>query len=142
VLDDYHLVTNERIHQGVTYFLEGLPAHVSLVLATCADPLLTLARLQGRGQLTELSQADLRFTYDETASFLSSVFGLELSQDIVAGVEERTEGWIAGLQLAALSIRGQRVGSRGARGLHRAASRWVDALPLERVHASPRMCAT
>ena len=111
VLDDFHLITNERIHQGLAYLLEGLPAHVGLVIATRADPPLPLARLRGRGQLTELRQADLRFTHDEAAAFLSSVLGLELSQDVITALEERTEGWITGLQLAAISMRGHQTGS-------------------------------
>ncbi len=107
VLDDYHLITNGAIHEGLAFLLDHLPENAHLAVATRADPPLPLARLRGRGQLTELRQADLRFTPEEAAAFLERVFGLDLSPEEVAALEERTEGWITGLQLAALSMRGQ-----------------------------------
>jgi LuxR family maltose regulon positive regulatory protein len=107
VLDDYHLITNQSIHEALGFLLDHLPRNLHLVVATRADPPLPLARLRGRGQLTELRQADLRFTPKEAAAFLERVSGLHLETEQIAALEERTEGWITGLQLAALSMRGR-----------------------------------
>jgi LuxR family maltose regulon positive regulatory protein len=107
VLDDYHLITAQPIHDGLTFLLDHLSPNLHLVVATRADPPLPIARLRGRGQVTELRQSDLRFTTDEAAAFLNTHVGLNLSPDDVAALEARTEGWIAGLQMAALSMRGQ-----------------------------------
>jgi LuxR family maltose regulon positive regulatory protein len=107
VLDDYHLIDARPVDDALTFFLEHLPPQLHLVIATREDPQLPLARLRVRGQLTELRAADLRFTASEAADFLNQVMGLSLSADDVATLEDRTEGWIAGLQLAALSMRGQ-----------------------------------
>ncbi|MEJ2209918.1 MAG: LuxR C-terminal-related transcriptional regulator [Anaerolineae bacterium] len=107
VLDDYHLIVDPAIHQGVTFLLEHLPPGVHLVLSTRADPALPVYRLRARGQLTELRAGDLRFTAGEAAAFLNSVMGLDLARDDVEALEARTEGWIVGLQLAALSLQGR-----------------------------------
>jgi LuxR family maltose regulon positive regulatory protein len=107
VLDDYHLITAQPIHDALTFLLDHLPPQMHLVIASRADPPLAVARLRGRGQLTELRQTDLRFTPDEAAAFLNQVMGLELSADDVAALASRTEGWIAGLQMAAVSMQGQ-----------------------------------
>jgi LuxR family maltose regulon positive regulatory protein len=107
ILDDYHLIEEQAVHQAVDYFLERQPAHFHLVLATRADPPLHLSRLRGRGQLNEMRLADLRFTTEEASAFLIQAMGLSLRPDQVASLASRTEGWIAGLQLAALSLRGQ-----------------------------------
>ena len=107
VLDDYHLITTQSIHDALAFLLDHLPHNLHLVIATRADPPLPLARLRGRGQLTEMRQADLRFTSDEAAAFLEHVAVLHLPAEEIAALEERTEGWITGLQLAALSMRGQ-----------------------------------
>ena len=104
ILDDYHLITARQIHDALAYVLDHLPGNVHLAIATRADPPLPLARLRGRGQLTELRQADLRFTPGEAAAFLKRVSGLDLTAGDVSALEERTEGWITGLQLAALSM--------------------------------------
>jgi LuxR family maltose regulon positive regulatory protein len=109
VLDDYHLIQDQSIHDALTFLLEHLPPPergLHLVIATREDPHLPLARLRARGQLTELRATDLRFTLSETATFLNQVMGLNLSADEVAALETRTEGWIAGLQLAALALQG------------------------------------
>src|SRR5712691_9361450 len=108
VLDDYHLITAPPIHQAVTYLVDHLPPQLHLVMATRADPPLPLARLRTRGHLTEIRAADLRFTAEETAAFLTRALGLELSAQDIAALEARTEGWIAGLQLAALSMQGRK----------------------------------
>ncbi|MEW5958859.1 MAG: helix-turn-helix transcriptional regulator, partial [Chloroflexota bacterium] len=107
VLDDYHLIKAKPIHQAMTFLLDHIPAPLHLVIATRTDPPLPLARLRGRRQLTELRAADLRFTTEETATFLNRVMGLPLSSQDVAALEARTEGWIVGLQLAALSLVGR-----------------------------------
>jgi LuxR family maltose regulon positive regulatory protein len=107
VLDDYHMIEAQSIHDGITFLLDNQPRQLHLVLSTRADPPLPIARLRGRGQLTELRQTDLRFTYDEAAAFLNTCVGLNLSPEDVAALEARTEGWIAGLQMAAVSMRNQ-----------------------------------
>ena len=107
VLDDYHVIDAEPVDSALTFLLEHLPPRMHLVIATREDPQLLLARLRARDQLTELRAADLRFTPAEAAGFLNQVMGLRLSPDDIAALEERTEGWIAGLQLAALSMQGQ-----------------------------------
>src|SRR5436309_2590424 len=107
VLDDYHLIEADSIHDALTYLVEHLPANVHLVIASRSDPLLPLARLRVRNALTELRAANLRFTAEETTAFLTEVMGLPLSAEQVAALQARTEGWIAGLQLAALSLQGR-----------------------------------
>jgi LuxR family transcriptional regulator, maltose regulon positive regulatory protein len=106
VLDDYHLIDAQAVDQALTYLIEHLPPQMHLVLATREDPALPLARFRARGQVTEVRAADLRFTPTEAAEFLQQVMGLPLSADNIAALEARTEGWIAGLQLAALSLQG------------------------------------
>jgi LuxR family maltose regulon positive regulatory protein len=104
VLDDYHMIRTPAIHEGIAFLLENLSPQMHLVIATRADPPLGLPRLRGRDQLTELYQSDLRFTLEEAATFLNEVMGLRLSGEDVAALEGRTEGWIAGLQMAAVSM--------------------------------------
>jgi LuxR family transcriptional regulator, maltose regulon positive regulatory protein len=106
VLDDYHAIGAPEVHEAVTFLLEHLPDHLHLVVVTRSDPPLPLARLRSRGQLNELRAADLRFTPLEAQEFLNRVMGLELTAADVDALADRTEGWIAGLQLAALSLRG------------------------------------
>jgi LuxR family maltose regulon positive regulatory protein len=106
VLDDYHALDSKAVDDALAFLLEHQPPQMHLVIATRQDPGLPLARLRVRGQLTELRAADLRFTSSEAAEFLNRVMGLNLSAADVAALETRTEGWIAGLQLAALSIQG------------------------------------
>ena len=105
VLDDYHAIEEPDVHEAVAFLLDHLPAHLHLVIATRSDPPLPLARLRGRGQLTEVRAADLRFTPSEAREFLNRVMGLDLTAADVDALEQRTEGWVAGLQLAALSLR-------------------------------------
>ncbi len=107
VLDDYHLIEAQPIDSSLAFLLERLPPQMHLVITTREDPSLPLARLRARGQLTELRAADLRFTPAEAAEFLNQVMGLNLSAENIAALEARTEGWIAGLQLAALSMQGR-----------------------------------
>jgi LuxR family maltose regulon positive regulatory protein len=106
-LDDYHLIDSSPVDDALTYLLDHLPPQMHLVIATRDDPQLPLARLRARGQLTELRAADLRFSPSEAAEFLNQVMGLNLSAEDIAALETRTEGWIAGLQLAAISMQGR-----------------------------------
>ena len=106
VLDDYHLIESRAIHEALAFLIDHLPPRMHLVIATRTDPPLPLARLRARGELNEVRAADLRFTPEEAASFLNEVMGLELTAQNVAELESHTEGWIAGLQLAALAMRG------------------------------------
>jgi LuxR family maltose regulon positive regulatory protein len=106
VLDDYHLVEAAPVHESVAFLLENLPPGLRLVVSGRADPPLPLARLRARGQLAELRAADLRFTAEEGAALLGAA-GPRLPETAVAALTARTEGWAAGLQLAALSLRGQ-----------------------------------
>ena len=107
VLDDYHLIDAQPVHASLTFLLEHLPAGLHLVLASRIDPPLPLARLRAGRQLTELRAQDLRFTADEAAALLREAVGADLPGAEVAALTARAEGWAAGLQLAALSLRGQ-----------------------------------
>jgi LuxR family maltose regulon positive regulatory protein len=104
VLDDYHVIQSTQIHDGLTFLLEHLPSNVHLVIGSRADPPLPLPRLRARGELVEVRAADLRFTIDEAASYFNDAMGLTLTAHDVVALERRTEGWIAALQLAALSM--------------------------------------
>jgi len=112
ILDDYHLIEAQPIHDTLNFLLENIPPQLHLVIATREDPLLPLPRLRARCQMTELRAADLRFTFSEAAEFLNQVMGLGLSAEDVAALEARTEGWIAGLQLAAISLHGKKDASK------------------------------
>ena len=105
ILDDYHLIEAHPVNDALTFLLDHLPPVVHLVIASRSDPLLSLSRLRAQGQMTELRADDLRFSTQEATTFLNQVMGLALSEDDVLALETRTEGWIAGLQLAALSTR-------------------------------------
>ena len=107
VLDDYHEVDAHDIQGGMAYLLDHLPPRVHLVITTRADPALPLGRLRAGGELVEIRAADLRFTPDEAAAYLNDAMGLDLAAGDVAALEDRTEGWIAALQLAALSMQGR-----------------------------------
>lgn len=106
VLDDYHLIASQAVHDSLTFLLEHLPSGVQVVISSRSDPPLPVARFRARGQLVELRAADLRFTLEETTNLLSKVWDLNLPQKSIAALEERTEGWVTGLQLAALSLHG------------------------------------
>jgi LuxR family maltose regulon positive regulatory protein len=107
VLDDYHTIESPDIQAGMAFMLEHLPANLHLVIATRADPALPLARLRARGDLIEIRAVDLRFTPDEASAFLNGVMTLGLTAQDVAVLEGRTEGWIAAIQLAGLSMQGR-----------------------------------
>ncbi|MBN2115990.1 MAG: hypothetical protein JW730_05450 [Anaerolineales bacterium] len=107
VLDDYHTIQNQTIRSALAYLLDHIPDNLHLVISTRVDPPWPLARFRARDQLIEIRSADLRFTTAEAAAFLNQVMGLNLGAGDVAALEERTEGWIASLQLAALSMKGR-----------------------------------
>jgi LuxR family maltose regulon positive regulatory protein len=107
VLDDYHVITTPSIHRGLTFLLDHLPPQIHLVITSRADPPLSLSRLRARGHLTEIRADDLRFTFEEVTTLLNDIVGLELSPQDILALETRTEGWVVGLQLAALSLQKQ-----------------------------------
>jgi LuxR family maltose regulon positive regulatory protein len=107
VLDDYHFIDSQPIHEALSFLIDHLPSNAHLIITTREDPPLPLARLRARDHLTEIRALDLRFTPEETDAFLRNVMGLELSKQEVAALEDRTEGWAVGLQLAGLSMQGQ-----------------------------------
>lgn len=107
VLDDYHAIDEPNVAAGMGFFVEHLPPNIRLVISTRADPALPLPRLRGRGELTEIRSADLRFTSDEISTYLSKVADTKLTEKDVSLLGDRTEGWIAALQLAALSMQGR-----------------------------------
>ncbi|MEM7343697.1 MAG: LuxR C-terminal-related transcriptional regulator [Chloroflexota bacterium] len=106
VLDDYHIIETQSIHDAFTFLLDHLPSQVHIFVTSRADPPLPLSRLRARGQMTEVRAGELRFTPSEATTFLNEVAELNLSQENVAALSERTEGWATGLQLAALSMQG------------------------------------
>jgi LuxR family maltose regulon positive regulatory protein len=107
VLDDYHVIDAREVHEGLAFLLDHVPPKLHLVIAGRADPALPLAKLRARGELVEIRAADLRFTTEEAAAYLTGAMGLAMTVEDVAVLEERTEGWIAALQLAALSMEGR-----------------------------------
>jgi LuxR family transcriptional regulator, maltose regulon positive regulatory protein len=141
VLDDYHVLDAKAVDSALTYLVEHLPPQMHLVIATREDPQLPLARLRARSHLTELRAADLRFTASEAAAFLTQVMGLSLSAADIAALEDHTEGWIAGLQLAALSMQGQQDAAgfiRAFAGDHRYIVDYLVAEVLQRQPAPVR----
>lgn len=108
VLDDYHLVDSREVAKGMVFLLDHLPPHVHVMISTRADPELPLPRWRVRGELVELRAAELRFTSEEATAYLNDVAGLDLSAVDVETLEQRTEGWVAALQLAALSLQGRK----------------------------------
>jgi LuxR family maltose regulon positive regulatory protein len=107
ILDDYHVIDSDSIHQAIAYLMDHLPVQIQLVIATREDPPLPIARLRSRQQLTEMTERDLQFSSAETAQYLNQVMQLNLTSEDVAALQERTEGWIAGIQMAAHSMQGR-----------------------------------
>ena len=107
VLDDYQFISNPIIHNGMAFFLEHQPSNIHLVILTRSDPPMPLARLRARGQLTELRARDLQFTLEETTQLLNQIMALGLTQEDISRLVDRTEGWVAGLQMAALALTSQ-----------------------------------
>jgi LuxR family maltose regulon positive regulatory protein len=122
ILDDLHLITEPAVHDQLTFLIENMPPQMHLIVSTRADPPWPLALFRGRGQMTELRANDLRFTPEEASTFLNDMMGLNLCSEDVDALEARTEGWIVGLQMAALSMRGREDAStfiRAFAGTHR-----------------------
>ncbi len=107
ILDDFHTIKNRRINNTLTYFLDNMPPQMHLIISSRSDPPWPIAHLRGRREMAELHAKNLRFTSEETATFLNNVMGLNLSPEKVTALENRTEGWITGLQMAALSMQGR-----------------------------------
>ena len=107
VLDDYHLITSPAVHEALIFLVENIPPQMHLVILSREDPPLPLARLRARQQLTEIRAVDLRFTLEESSAFLNQVMGLDLTVTEVETLDTRTEGWIAGLQMTAISMSGR-----------------------------------
>src|SRR6266498_1410132 len=106
ILDNYHLIESQAVHDSLTFLLDHLSPGMHVVISSRSDPPIPLARFRARGQLAELRAADLRFTLEEAAALLRRVWGLNLPEESIAALEARTEGWVTGLQLVALSLRG------------------------------------
>lgn len=107
ICDDYHVITDPRTNELITYMIDHMPPQMHLIFASRIDPMWPLARYRARNQLFEIRDQDLRFSLEEAAEFLNHTMDLNLSVEDVKALEERTEGWVAGLQLAALSLQGQ-----------------------------------
>ncbi len=107
VIEDYHVIENPEIHAGVNFLLDNIPPQLHIIITTRSDPPLRLGLRRGRGQISEIRSADLRFTPDETAVFINETMRLALAEEDILSLAKRTEGWIAGLQLAALSLQQQ-----------------------------------
>ena len=107
VLDDYHLIGDQQVNDGVAFLVEYAPSGMHVILSGRADPPWPLARMRARRQMNELRSKDMRFTLEEAAAFLNDVMGLDLSVEDIAILDSQTEGWIAGLQMAALSMQGR-----------------------------------
>jgi len=137
VLDDLHVIENPAVHAGLAFLVDHLPENARLVIASRADPPLPLPRLRVRGDLLELRGADLRFTTSEVASYFRDAMGLPLEADDVAALGERTEGWIAALQLAALSLQGRSDASAFIAGFAGDDRFVVDYLVEEVLHRQP-----
>ena len=122
VLDAYHAITELGVHAAVDFLLERQPPQMHVVIISCQDPPVSLSRLRGRGQVTEVRQSDLRFTLEEAATFLNQAMGLNLEAPSIAALDAHTEGWIAGLQMAAFALQ-----SRIADGGSDSVPRFIDA---------------
>jgi LuxR family maltose regulon positive regulatory protein len=142
VLDDYHVIDAKPVDHALTFLLAHLPPQVHVVIATREDPQLPLARLRARDQLAELRACDLRFTPAEAAEFLNQVMGLNLSAEDIAALETRTEGWIAGLQLAALSMQGHQDATRFIKSFTGSHQFVMDYLVEEVLHQQPESVQT
>ena len=137
VLDDFHVIENAAVHAGTAFLVESLPAHVRLVIASRADPPFPLARLRTRGELVELRGADLRFSPSEASAYLNGVMGLTVQDDDIATLGDRTEGWIAAIQLAALSMQGREDAAAFIAGFAGDDRYVVDYLVEEVLHRQP-----
>lgn len=142
VLDDYHLIDSQPVDEALAYFLEHLPPQMHVIMTTRADPKLPLSRLRARGQMIELRAEDLSFSLSEASEFLNRVMELNLSKEDISELESRTEGWIAGLQLAALSLRGQKDTAGFIRGFSGSHHYVLDYLIEEVIKQQPERVQT
>ncbi len=135
ILDNYHLIESQAVHDSLTFLLQHLSPGMHVVIASRSDPPIPLALFRARGQLAELRAADLRFTLEESAALLRGIWGLNLPEESIAALEERTEGWVTGLQFAALSLRVSPDAARfiqGFKGSHRYVLDYLTEEVLER----------
>jgi len=137
VLDDYHEISTPAIHTGLAFVIDHFPPHMHLIVTSRSDPPLPFARLRARNQLSELRVADLRFTAHEATDFLNQVMGLQLMPEMIAALELRTEGWIAGLHLAALSMQHHADHAGVMRALNGSHHYILDYLTEEVLHRQP-----
>jgi LuxR family transcriptional regulator, maltose regulon positive regulatory protein len=137
VLDDYHLIGSEAVHEAVSFLLEHLPENTHLIVSSRTDPPFPLSKLRARAQMAEIRAADLRFTTEEATAFLGEVMGLTLSAEDVAALEEITEGWVVALQLAALSMRDREDVSGFARAFSGSNRHVLDFLAEEILERQP-----
>jgi LuxR family transcriptional regulator, maltose regulon positive regulatory protein len=142
VLDDYHLISNPTCHHTLAFFLDHLPAGVHVALSTRVDPPLPLPRMRARGELAELRAAELRFTDQEASELLNGSMGLQLANEDVARLTERTEGWAAGLVLAGLSLRGREDASGFVASFHGENRHVADYLGAEVLARQPEAVRT
>lgn len=142
VLDDYHVIDGQAIDEVMTFLLDHLPPQMHLVIATRENPALPVARLRVQGQLTELRASDLRFSVSEAVEFFNHSMGLDLSDDELLALEDRTEGWIAGLQLAAISLKGQEDSSSFIQSFTGSHHFVLDYLLEEVLHQQPQAIQT
>ena len=142
VLDDYHVIESPDIQEQMTFLLEHLPPQMHVVIATRADPALPLARLRARGELVEIRAAHLRFTPDEAVAYLNEVMGLALGASDVAALEARTEGWIAALQLAALSMQGETTSPASSRASLATTAISSTTWSRKSCSVNPKLCGT
>jgi ATP-dependent transcriptional regulator len=119
IIDDFQYIQNQHIHTAITHLIEHLPTNLHLLITTRVDPPWPLARLRARNQIFEIRTRDLRFTLDEASRFLTQTMGLTIAPNEVATLDTRTEGWIAGLQLAALSLQKTSRHSKISEGFYR-----------------------
>ena len=137
VLDDYHVLRSEGVHDALAFLLDHAPPPMRLIVAGRASPPLPLARLRAAGRLTEIGEAELRFTFEEASDFLGSTMGLDLSGEGIAALENRTEGWIAGLQLAAHALKGREDEARSAENFSGSTRHVFDYLAEEVLSCQP-----
>lgn len=138
IFDDFHLVDSAEIHGQLGFFVERMPSHVHVIMTTRADPQLPLARLRVRGELLEIRSDDLRFSSNEAVEYLNGTMALALSNEDVRSLGQKTEGWIAALQLAALSLAGRDDGSSFIRQFTGSDRYIVDYLVEEVLARQPR----
>lgn len=138
ILDDYHVIETRSIHQNLTYLVDHLPPQMHLVIATRSDPPLPLARLRGRGEVNDLRADELRFTLEEVTQFLQKIDDQELPKEAIATLFSETEGWVAGLQMAVITLQGSRDKISFIRQFAGSSHYIMDYLVEEVLHRQPK----